>query len=252
MSPANRSFTRNLLLSSLDSDDLEPIQPHLERVRLELNAPLYDRDAPIAYVYFPESVVASVVSTQSDSEAIEIGLFGYEGMSGAPVLLGAGQTPHRAMIQIDGGTALRIESGRLLDACAAREGLRDLLLRFVQTFSVQAAQTAASHAHYDLPARLARWLLMCHDRVEGDTIALTHEYMAMMLAVRRAGVTVTLHLIEGSGAIRSRRGVVLVTDRRRLEEIASDAYGVAEAEYRRLIGPFGKSPGLIGAPAVIG
>jgi hypothetical protein len=81
---------------------------------------------------------------------------------------------------------------------------------------------------------------MCHDRVEGDRIELTHEFIAMMLAVRRSGVTMTLHTLEATGAIRSTRGIVTILDRLRLEEIAGDAYGEAEAEYRRLIGPFGR------------
>ena len=115
-----------------------------------------------------------------------------------------------------------------------------LLMRYVQSLNVQASLTAASNAHYALPERLARWLLMCHDRSEGDGMELTHEFLSMMLAVRRSGVTVTLHTLEATGAIRSARGVVTVTNRERLEEIAGDAYGQAEAEYRRLIGPFGR------------
>lgn len=170
---------------------------------------------------------------------VEVGLFGHEGMSGTPVILGAGNR-RTAPSSRSTGRRRWSSSEALLQACGRSATLFGHLLRYSQTLAVQAALTAASNAHYDLPERLARWLLMCHDRVEGDRIALTHEFIANMLAVRRSGVTVTLHTLEGTGAIRSSRGLVTVTDRARLEEIAGDAYGEAEAEYRRLIGPFGK------------
>ena len=145
-------------------------------------------------------------------------------------------------MQVDSTTSLRIASERLLDACAQSDAIESVLLRYVQTLKVQSALTAASNAHYELPQRLARWLLMCHDRLDGEQIELTHEFMAMMLAVRRSGVTVTLHTLEGTGAIRASRGLVTIRDRDRLHEIAGPSYGGAEAEYARLIAPFGKTP----------
>lgn len=185
-------------------------------------------------------MIASIVSEQEEGDQVEVGLYGREGMSGSPVVLGAGQSPHSSFIQVDGGTAVRVASERLVEACDGSPTLRNLLLRYAHSLIVQAGLTAASNAHYALPERLARWLLMAHDRVEGDRINLTHEFMAMMLAVRRSGVTVTLHLLEGTSAIKATRGVILVSDRAKLEAIAADCYGLAEAEYRRLIGPFGK------------
>jgi hypothetical protein len=144
------------------------------------------------------------------------------------------------MVQVGNPTAYSIASNRLLEACEASTSLRRLLTRYVQSLNVQAALTAASNAQHALPQRLARWLLMCHNRSDGDRIEITHEFLSTMLAVRRSGVTVTLHTLEGTGAVRSVRGVITVTNRERLEEIAGDAYGQAEAEYRRLIGPFGR------------
>jgi hypothetical protein len=125
-------------------------------------------------------------------------------------------------------------------ACDESQSLRKLLLGYVQCGIVQAAQTAASSGNNELPERLARWFLMCHDRVEGDEKAITHEFLGMMLAVRRSGVTVALHSLEGASAIKARRGLVTVTNRERLLEIANGSYGEAEAEYRRLTGAFGK------------
>jgi hypothetical protein len=114
-----------------------------------------------------------------------------------------------------------------------------MLLRYVQTVLVQNAQSAATNAHHRVEARLARWLLMCHDRIEGDEIALTHEFIGMMISAERSGVTITLHILEGAGMIRSTRGRVTIRNREMLEELAGDSYGVPEAEYRRLIGPLG-------------
>jgi CRP-like cAMP-binding protein len=190
-------------------------------------------------IYFPSRGAASIVAEQDDDQ-IEIGLFGSEGMSGGAVVLGAGQSPHRSMTQVGELQGVRIAAAPLMEACARSRTLHDHLLRYVHVAGVQTAYTASANAHFDLPERLARWLLMCHDRVEGDHMELTHDSMALMLAVRRSGVTVTLHQLEGTGAIRSTRGLVTVRDRARLEEIAGDSYGGAEREYRRLIGPFGK------------
>ena len=184
--------------------------------------------------------MASIVAEQEEGDKVEVGLFGYEGMSGTPIILGAGQSPQASMIQVNGAPAIRMEAGEFTAACDRSSSLRLLLLRFVQAMNVQAASTAAANAHYALPERLARWLLMCHDRVDGDHLELTHEFMSMMLAVRRSSVTVTLHTLEATHAIRATRGVITILDRARLEEMAAESYGGPEAEYRRLIGPFGK------------
>ena len=103
---------------------------------------------------------------------------------------------------------------------------------------IQTAHTVLAQGRAKLEERLARWLLMSHDRAEGDELPLTHEFLALMLGVRRAGVTMATHLLEGRGVIRATRGQLMVVDRKGLEEIAGGTYGVPEAEYRRLIGPF--------------
>jgi CRP-like cAMP-binding protein len=238
--PPPQASTANLLLRALAEADFALLAPHLERVQLKLKEPIFDANAPMERVYFLENGVASIVSEQEDGDFVEVGLYGREGMSGAAVLMGAGQSPHSSMVQLGNPAAYSIASDRFLEACEASASLRRLLMRYVQSLNVQAALTAASNACYALPERLARWLLMCHDRSEGDRLELTHEFLSMMLAVRRSGVTMTLHTLEAMGAIRTVRGVVTVTNRPRLEEIAGDAYGQAEAEYRRLIGPFGR------------
>ena len=138
-------------------------------------------------------------------------------------------------MQVDHTTALRIDKAPYLAAIGQSESLRTLLLRYVQTAIIQSAQSTATNATHRVESRLARWLLMCHDRINGDEIALTHQFMGMMISADRSGVTVTLHILEGAGMIRSKRGRVIILDREKLEELAGDSYGVPEAEYRRLI-----------------
>jgi CRP-like cAMP-binding protein len=237
--PPAQSLTRNLLLSRLDPADFALLQPDLERVELNRGEALVRAGAPIQFLHFPEGGVISIVADTRDRE-IEVGLVGREGLVGAPALLGTDAGRDRSFVQIDRATALRIATVPFLAAIERSARLQQVLLRYVQVLLVQVARTAACNAANGLPQRLARWLLMCHDRIDHDAMPLTHALMAMMLGVRRSGVTVTLHLLEGMKAIESRRACVSIRDRARLEDLAGEAYGVPEAEYRRLLGPFGK------------
>jgi CRP-like cAMP-binding protein len=237
-----QSFTRNLLLGACSAADFALLQPDLTRVDLAVRQSPYGSNEAIEHVYFLEGGLGSLVARQEDGAEVEVGIFGYEGMIGTPIVLGVDRSPHRCFMQLAPATALSIPAEALTHACDESQSLRKLLLRFVQFSVIQAAETAASNGNDELPQRLARWLLMCHDRVEGDEIAITHEFLGIMLAVRRSGVTVALHALEGASAIKARRGLVTVTGRERLLEIADGSYGGSEAEYRRLIGPFGKGP----------
>jgi CRP-like cAMP-binding protein len=116
--------------------------------------------------------------------------------------------------------------------------LHQHLLGYVEAFQVQVAHTALSHGSYTLEERLARWLLMCHDRLDGDDLPLVHEFLSLMLGVQRSGVTLALHMLEAGDMIRAKRGLITITDRGKLEDVAGGSYGVPEAEYRRLIGAF--------------
>ena len=232
--------TANTLLGALSVDDMELIRPHLTRVDLSRRQVLVAPNEPIEHVYFLEGGVASIVSVMARSGRTETGIFGREGVTATCLLLGTDRTPHETFMQIDSSTALRIDTEQYLALVQQSATLHTMLLRYVQTVLVQAAQSAATNAHHRVEARLARWLLMCHDRIDGDEIELTHEFMSMMISADRSGVTVTLHILEGAGMIRSTRGLVTIRDRGKLEELAGDSYGVPEAEYRRLIGPLGQ------------
>lgn len=190
---------------------------------------------PIRRVYFPRTGVGSTVAMIENGRPIEVGLFGHEGMSGTAIVMQSEYSTQRTFMQI-AGDGWSIDAKRLRDLLEQSSTLRRHLLRYVQTLMTQVSHTALSNGHSKLEERLARWLLMCHDRIKGDTMYLTHEFMSVMLGVRRAGVTVGVHNLEGKGLIRAYRGQILILDRPGLESEAQGSYGVAEAEYAGLIG----------------
>lgn len=240
MPQPGQNFTTNFLLRAMEPGDFALLRPHLTRHDLKHGRVLIEPNEPIEHVWFPEGGVASIMAEMADTGPTEVGIFGREGMSGVSAMLGSDTSPEKTFIQIDGATGIRIRLAELRAAMDQSGLLRALLMRYVQTIIVQIAHGAVSNAHHSMEARLARWLLMCRDRVDSDEIRLTHEFMAMMVGVQRSGATVTLHILEGHGAIRSKRGLAIILDRDKLEELAGDAYGAPEAEYRRLIGVFGE------------
>ncbi len=232
---------RNKLLAGLAEAQLAHLEPDLEPVDLPVRMVMERPGEPIEQVYFPSSGVASLVAIGSDGERIEAGLFGRDGMSALPVVLGGDSSPHEMFMQL-GGTGHRIEADALREAMRAEPAIRERFLRFSQAFAVQVSHTTLANGRHAIEARLARWLLMCQDRVEGDNIELTHDFMALMLGVRRAGVTVAMHMLEGRGVIKATRGRIRVLDRTGLEATAQGIYGVPEAEYAKLLGE-GAGPG---------
>jgi len=233
-------YSTNILIDALSAEDLALLKPHLTRHELAREMVLVHPNQSIDHVWFPEGGVASIVADTADNGRTEVGIFGREGFAGTPLLLGADTSPHCTFIQVDGHTGLRIGAAAFLAVIDRSATLRTTLLRYVQTLITQTAHSSVSNAHQRIEARLARWLLMCHDRNDSDEIVLTHEFMAMMIAAERSGVTVSLHVLEGAGMIRAKRGRVLILDRHKLEELAGEGYGRPEAEYRKLIAPFGK------------
>jgi CRP-like cAMP-binding protein len=209
--------------------------PDLEAVSLDLRKVLERPNKRIDDVYFPDAGFASVVAVQPKQTKVEVGLIGREGMTGLPVVLGNHKTPHETYIQA-AGHGQRLNATKLRKAMAASSSLQSLLLKFVQAFMVQTAQTAISNARAKLNERLARWILMADDRIDGSRLPLTHEFLSLMLGVRRAGVTEALHALESEGLIRASRGEIIVRSRKGIERRAGGSYGIPEAEFRRLIG----------------
>jgi CRP-like cAMP-binding protein len=235
-------WSANILLNQLSDSDAALLHPHLSHVRLERGEYFVRSGRPIEHLYFLDSGIASIVSDRRDDVRVELAVIGREGVTGIAGIMGADTAPQDTFLQLDHGYAQRIETHRMAELMDSSASLRSLMLRFVQTIIVQLSGNAAANVSDRLDARLARWLLMCHDRVDGDDIALTHEFIAMMIGAPRTAVTSGLHQLEGFLTIRTQRGRVTVIDRAGLENIAGSAYGTPEREYRRLIGPFGKSP----------
>ena len=232
---AQPALHHNHLLRALSPADFGLLHPQLERVRLPVDTYLVEPNAPVPHVYFLNEGIASVVAATDQGRRIEVGMIGPEGMTGPCVLLGTDRSPHACFVQMP-GAGLRIRTDALRRAAAASAPLHRHLLRFVHAFMVQMGQTALANGSHVLEQRLARWLLMCHDRVDGDDLTITHEFLSLMLGVRRAGVTEALRTLEDGGAIATKRGRVTVLDRAGLEAVAGDSYGLCEAEYTRLIG----------------
>ena len=229
----SQSTVRNRLLATLKPDDYASLEPLLKRVSLPFGSVLVEAHKPITQVLFPESGVISVIADAAEGR-IEISLIGREGFTGIPVALGASQIPCNFLVQAE-GEALRIAPGDLRAAIAARPSIFRVLGLYTQFMIVQIAQTAHVNATFGVEARLARWLLMTHDRVEGDEMSFTHDFLSAMLGVRRPGVTTATHVLEGTGAIRARRGRIEIRDRDKLMELAGESYTVAEREYERLM-----------------
>ena len=229
MAQLQQSNIRNRLLASLSRDDFALVQLHLEAVTFELREHLFRAEQAITHVTFPEQGIASIVADTEEGR-FEVGMVGSEGLVGTAVVLGVDRTPHTCMVQA-AGEAFRIGADELQAAMDHSATLRALLLRFVHTFIVQVSQTAYANAGYSIEDRLARWLLMTHDRLEKDDMPVTHEFLSVMLGTRRPGVTLAVQMLEGTGVIRATRGHVTVRDREKLEQIAGQAYGFAEKEY---------------------
>ena len=227
---------QNRLLAALSDADGDLLRPHLEPVELALGTVIVEPDKVMTHAVFPGSGLCSVIASAAEGARIEIGLFGRDGMAAPALVLGADRIPHQIFLQV-GGRGHRMPADALRRAIDTSPTLRGLLLRYAQTFLVQTAQTALANAGAPAEERLARWLLMYHDRQDGDDLSVTHEFLSLMLGVRRPTVTVAIHTLEGAGLIRARRGRIRVLSRERLEEAAGEAYGPAETEYERLIGP---------------
>lgn len=237
MSPSKASTQSpitNRLLLALSKRDRELLAPDLTPIELKRGDAIEAANSPIEHVYFPDSGIISVVAT-SDDHRIEAGLVGREGMSGTAVVLGNHRSPNDAYVQ-SGGYAHRIGAKRLRTAIEASPTLRRLLQRYAQVFMVQVTQTALANGRAKIEVRLARWLLMAHDRQDGDALRLTHQFIAVMLGVRRPGVTDALGALEQKGLIHCDRVAIHVLKRAGLMRVAGSAYGVPEAEYERLIG----------------
>jgi CRP-like cAMP-binding protein len=229
------SRQRNRLLAAMSPADLALVQPHLTFLAVAVRHEIERPNRRIESVYFMEAGIASVVAVQPDETQVEVGLVGPEGMTGTAVVLGGDQSPHSTYIQV-AGEAQWIKADQLRKAMKASDSLHASLLKYVQAFMVQTTHTAIANARAHIDRRLARWILMAHDRTGNKTLPLSHEFLALMLGVRRPGVTETLQSLKRLKLIETGRNQIVVVNRNGIEKMAGPSYGVPEKEYRRLIG----------------
>ncbi len=229
-----QSTVRNRLLNALSSEDYALLEPHLQPVALEVRQLIAHPGTPIANVYFVESGLVSMIA-ESPDDRIEVGMIGREGATTTGAAFGAIQHPHAIMCQ-GTGEALSIPVAELRAVLQQSPSIATVLGRYLHCLTVQIGQTAYANVSMNIEARLARWILMTDDRTDGFELSLTHEFLSVMLGARRPSVTSAIHVLEGAKMIRAERATITVLDRSKLEYIASDAYGLAEAEYERLFG----------------
>jgi len=229
-----RADTRNHLLAKMAAHDWALVAPHLESITLKERQVVEVPHKPITHVYFVETGVVSVVAVNAEDHRIEVGVIGKEGMTGVPLVFGDDRAQHSAYMQI-GGSGRRMPAAAFVEAMKQSPSLRALVLKSAQAFMIQTAHTALANGRAKLEERLARWLLMAHDRLDSDAVPLTHEFLAVMLGVRRAGVTVALHSFERRGMITTRRGQLTLVNRAGIEQVAGSFYGIPEAELKRLM-----------------
>ena len=226
---------RNPLLAALPPEERELLEPGLEPVELTLKLTLEEPGRPIAHIWFPSHGVASMVAEMADGSMVEVATIGREGFVGLPLILDAPATANRTFVQIP-GKGDRIPSAAFKALLPRLPALHRLMLRYTLTVVTQIAQGSACNRLHPIEARCARWLLMTHDRVDGDVFPLTHEFLSVMLGVTRPSVSIAAGMLQRAGLVRYARGVVEVLDRPGLEAASCECYQIITDSFRRLVG----------------
>lgn len=230
-----RPITNNRLLKAMSGSDLALLSPHLTQLSLPVRTNLEQPGIPFRTAYFIDHGIASVVAISDRNTQIEVGLIGCEGVSGLAVIMGSDRSPNHTYMQIGGG-GFSISTDNLMAAIKQSPTLGSFLLRYAQAFGIQTVHTAVANAKANIEPRLARWILMAYDRVPDNSISLTHEFLSLMLGVRRPGVTESLQALAKRGLIHSpKNGLIVLVDRDGLRKVAGQYYGVPEREYKRLM-----------------
>ncbi|HEU0299060.1 MAG TPA: Crp/Fnr family transcriptional regulator [Longimicrobium sp.] len=228
------SFPRNHILAALPAEDRDRLRPALERVRMEIREVVFEPNRTIQHVWFPEEGVISIVGLMEDGSGVETATVGCEGMVGVPVFLGAMQMAGQAFVQVP-GVAWRMPAGVLREEVRRGGALAQLLGRYTQALFTLVAQSSACNRKHPVEQRCARWLLMSHDRVDGDTFELTQHFLSQMLGVRRATVSEAAGALQARGLIEYTRGRITVEDRAGLEAVACACYAIIRGEFARML-----------------
>ena len=229
----HKRYFQNRLLASLPLNVIEPISPQLLAIDLPKGKILQHADQSIDTVYFIEEGICSVIATMRNGITVEIAIIGREGFIGIPVVLHTGRSLNQSIMAV-AGRGFQISAKALIDQLEASFPLRASLLCAVQGLLAQSAQTSACNRVHELHQRLARWLLMCLDRVDTNRITITQEYLATMLGTRRSTVTVAAGILQKDGIIEYSRGHVTIKDRESLEAESCERDEIVHDEYVRL------------------
>jgi CRP-like cAMP-binding protein len=228
------ALPQNRLLRALPAADLERLWPRLDRMELRANTTVQTAEAPMEGLLFLEAGTVSMIATFEDGSRIEVGMVGCEGVVGLPLVFGATSSALEGLVQME-GRALRLPAGGLRAALADMPALMPLLLRYADSFLFQVAQAGACNGKHPIEQRLARWLLMEHDRSDGDSFVMTQEFMAIMLGVRRPGVTLAIGALQRAGLVVHGRGHLRVVNRAGLEAAACECYGLIRRRFAWLV-----------------
>jgi CRP-like cAMP-binding protein len=228
--PHKSGVVQNHFLATMPPADFEQLRPYLRVVELKRHTVIHETNKPADAVYFVESgLISRVARTQADG-AVEVAMVGRTGLIGLSVVLGTMTALHRTIVQIP-GLALRISAADLQAIMARNPAIRDHLLRYVQSLMSQEAQAVLCNAKHEIDKRLTRWLLLAHDRVAGNLLPVTHDVLAMMLGVRRAGVSEALAALEAKGVVAKSRGALKIVSREALKANACECYKIIEERF---------------------
>lgn len=224
----------NQILNSVPSGEFNLIRPHLERVQLPHQHILHEAGERIECAYFLSEGLASLVVLTSDGHSVEVAIVGREGMVGTPLVVGLDRGPYRSIMQIQ-GSAMRIKSDMVEQLMLEAPEFRLMLNRYVLVQGLQIAQIAACNRLHEIEQRLARWLLMCQDRVGSDILPVTHEFLAQMLGSGRPSVSLAAGILQKAGFIENLRGTVKIVNRKQLESAACECYRIIHQFNRNLV-----------------
>ncbi|HWG84346.1 MAG TPA: Crp/Fnr family transcriptional regulator [Deinococcales bacterium] len=226
---------RNRLLAALPSDELQRLLPEMRVVHLDVGQMVFEREQRLRVVHFPLTAILSMVNEDEHGGSVEVGTVGHEGMNGIPVALDAHGMPTTCFCQIE-GDSITLPADVVRREMVESGAFTRVLHRYTMFFLTMVAQGSACNRLHEVDERCARWLLMTHDRADSDTFRLTQEFLAVMMGVRRASVSVAAAALQKAGFITYRRGEITVLNRAGLEQATCECYGIITREYERLLG----------------
>ena len=226
----NQPRPANKILTTLPHEEFERLRPKLREVSFEIGETVYLPEQKMEFAYFVNSGIVSWLAAVENGNTVEAGVIGPEGIAGVAIVLGANSTPNQGLAQSDVQVS-RIAAKDLIAEFRQNGKLSEMILRFVQSMFTQVAQTAACNRLHTLDQRLARWLLMTHDRIGESKLPLTQEFLSRMLGVRRAGVSVAANSLRQQGVIDYHRGDIVVVDRSGIERLSCECYRIVKQEY---------------------